>query len=109
MIAASTPFVTGQPFTLYFNGKTWKDGIAGVTIHHLNQQLSIDLKFRDLVPMGPAMRITKCRGNVIVDLDGKAATSALLQQIRIQQSTEYYLGIYDMVYDDYKPEVSHKI
>ncbi|RKP10961.1 hypothetical protein THASP1DRAFT_27270 [Thamnocephalis sphaerospora] len=119
-IAASTPFVTGLPYTIYFNGKTLQDGAAGVAIRGMSTkqsthfaeehcaisvgQLSASRSFARLSPLGNAMRITRCRGNVIVDLDGKSAAGMLLAYHQAQAKSkqdsaptlapEYYLGVY---------------
>ncbi|KAI9597060.1 hypothetical protein BDF19DRAFT_435687 [Syncephalis fuscata] len=104
-VAALTPFVTGLSHTLFYNEQVTESGIVGAAITYNSSEDSVPVtrSFPGLQPLGNPMTITRCRGNVIVDLDDKAAISTLLTHYRSMdtsqklksETTEYYIGVYN--------------
>ncbi|KAG0193568.1 hypothetical protein DFQ28_004460 [Apophysomyces sp. BC1034] len=99
LIGASTPFVNGNPYTLFYKNQMMSAGMAGFAVYG-NTLSSLDLDHAQLQPLGKPMTITRCRGNIILDLDEAGATGLLLELIRqgksaqISKDEEFYLGVY---------------
>jgi small ligand-binding sensory domain FIST len=75
-----TPFVTGVPYTLYMKDKIASGGLFGVVLRNVNtkSKSKINLEYPGLKPFGEPMKITSCRGNVILTLDEGSAARHLL-------------------------------
>jgi small ligand-binding sensory domain FIST len=59
MISASTPFFSGRPFSLIYNGEWHSTGAVGVRIY----TKAIDMKYTipsGFKPMGQPMMVTEC-------------------------------------------------
>ncbi|KAI7871472.1 hypothetical protein BDF14DRAFT_1761388 [Spinellus fusiger] len=102
IVGASTPFVNGNPYTLFYQDQLMGAGIAGfATYTTKSEALSyIKIEHPSLLPIGKPMHITRCRGNIILDLDQAGATGLLLELIKNKQNSliskdeTFYLGIY---------------
>ncbi|KAJ8664027.1 hypothetical protein O0I10_000305 [Lichtheimia ornata] len=100
IIGASTPFVTGNPFALFCQQEMLSAGMVGFAAYDNNMGQDISIEHPSLETLGEPMTITRCRGNIILDLDQAGATGLLLELIkqgqsaRIAKDQEFYLGIY---------------
>ncbi|KAG0142924.1 hypothetical protein CROQUDRAFT_661866 [Cronartium quercuum f. sp. fusiforme G11] len=84
LIAASTPFETGRPCTLFRDGWIGNDGAVGVAL--VNKAASTPVArpkayYHGLEALSKAMRVTAARGNIILTLDEKNAAQALMASI----------------------------
>ncbi|KAI8388614.1 uncharacterized protein BYT42DRAFT_560686 [Radiomyces spectabilis] len=114
IIGASTPFLTGQPYTLFYQGKAMGAGIVGLASYRKDNP-SLTVIHHGLEKMGEPLKITRCRGNVILDLDQAGATGLLLDLLhsgpsgKPKKDEEFYLGVYpagDTQLDDAKLSVN---
>ncbi|KAL0075326.1 hypothetical protein J3Q64DRAFT_1648645 [Phycomyces blakesleeanus] len=102
IISASTPFVNGNPYTLFYQDQLMDAGITGFASYSQKkvQADNISVEHVALQTMGKTMKITRCRGNIILDLDQAGATGLLLELIQNKQNAliskdeTFYLGIY---------------
>ncbi|KAJ3415770.1 hypothetical protein HDV05_004234 [Chytridiales sp. JEL 0842] len=80
IVATMTPFSTGLPQTLYSTKKTLSQGLLGLVISPpLEKKLNVGMTNGTLEPFSDWMRITNCRGNVILTLDDAFAARSLLK------------------------------
>jgi small ligand-binding sensory domain FIST len=97
IIGASTPFVTGTPYTLFNSKKMMGSGIVGFASYG-NAIKDMKISHAALEKMGEPVTITRCRGNIILDLDEGGATGLLLRLIqggpKLSKDEEFYLGVY---------------
>ncbi|KAJ1970265.1 hypothetical protein H4R35_005955 [Dimargaris xerosporica] len=87
LIGAPTPFVTGLPFTLFSDHTVLSSGVVGVALTRTGLG-STTACHPSLEPVGPWMKILRCRGNVIVELEG-LHPSRLEKQLR-EQTMAYH-------------------
>ncbi|KAJ7288536.1 hypothetical protein C8J57DRAFT_1280598 [Mycena rebaudengoi] len=80
LIAASTPFVTGRPFTLFRNDKIYDSGAVGVAVKH--PKSNVQVKFLGMKPLSSPMVVTQAEGNLVISLDYKNPTQLLLAAIK---------------------------
>lgn len=96
IIGASTPFVTGTPYTL-FTDSFVESGVVGFAAFNPTQS-KVSVQHASLQKIGEPLKITRCRGNVILDLDQAGATGLLLQLIhkdrKPTKDEEFYLAVY---------------
>lgn len=59
MICSSTPFITGRPFTMFFNDKVYSEGAVGVAVSGVPHSLHVDFP-PNLKPVTPEVTITRC-------------------------------------------------
>ncbi|KAF9110095.1 hypothetical protein BGX27_006775 [Mortierella sp. AM989] len=105
LLASSTPFITGRAVTMFYDGKIIQDGVLGVSvIRNIKDSNSgeskISVDYPSLAPLGPAMQITRCRGNIILELDESNATRLLLDQLKsttLTKDKEYFLATSESV------------
>ncbi|ORX82404.1 hypothetical protein K493DRAFT_292355 [Basidiobolus meristosporus CBS 931.73] len=119
LIGSSTPFSTGRPTTLYLNDKVFSGGAVGVVISDSTKEIqkpALSLQFPSLRSLGSPMKITRCRGNVILELDEANATQLLLSSLQADQSymiskeVDMYLKIFSTEdIESSGPAVIHKI
>ncbi|KAI8356472.1 hypothetical protein B0O80DRAFT_447526 [Mortierella sp. GBAus27b] len=105
LLASSTPFITGQPVTMFYDGQVVRDGVLGVSL--LFQQnssssspSSTTVDYPTLAPLGQAMQITRCRGNIILELDESNATRLLLDRLQattLTKDKEYFLATGELI------------
>ncbi|KAI8071524.1 hypothetical protein BC940DRAFT_316760 [Gongronella butleri] len=104
IVASSTPFVTGTPHWMYFQGTVVPAGTIGFASYASEKNtpatrapLPSSLAHPALEPMGAPVAITRVRGNVILDLDDQGATAMLLDLIHGAKHTNkdesFYLAI----------------
>ncbi|CEG71422.1 hypothetical protein RMATCC62417_07159 [Rhizopus microsporus] len=98
IIGSSTPFITGTPYTLFNNSSLMGSGIVGFASFGKQNKAQINIHHPALQKIGDPLRITRCRGNVILDLDQSGATGLLLKLInqdrRASKDEEFYLAVY---------------
>ncbi|KAF9897173.1 hypothetical protein BX616_006060, partial [Lobosporangium transversale] len=102
ILASSTPFITGKPVTMFYDGKIVQDGVLGVSIIKSVRNAATvtatsrtSISYPSMAPLGPAMRITRCRGNIILELDESNATRLLLDRLQtttLTKDKEYFLA-----------------
>ncbi|KAJ1977065.1 hypothetical protein H4R34_003731 [Dimargaris verticillata] len=101
LIGASTPFVTGLPFTLFSDRAVLSSGVVGVALTNAGLG-STNVCHPLLEPVGPWMKILRCQGNVIVQLEG-LHPSRLEKQLREQtmayddKETRLYAQVADQI------------
>lgn len=59
MICSSTPFITGRPFTMFFNDRVYSEGAVGVAISGVSQNFHVDFP-ANLQPITPELTVTRC-------------------------------------------------
>ncbi|KAF9135637.1 hypothetical protein BGW39_001517 [Mortierella sp. 14UC] len=97
LMATSTPFITGRPVTMFYDGQLVQDGVLGVSILKTRkaQKEETSVTYPSMSPLGPAMQITRCRGNIILELDESNATRLLLDRLQattLTKDKEYFLA-----------------
>ncbi|KAI8595176.1 hypothetical protein EDD21DRAFT_420922 [Dissophora ornata] len=104
VLASSTPFITGRPVTMFYDGKVVQDGVVGVSVVKEVKKKAGEsddgksktfVEYPSLAPLGPAMQITRCRGNIILELDESNATRLLLDRLQtttLTKDKEYFLA-----------------
>ncbi|KAI8148353.1 hypothetical protein BJV82DRAFT_663733 [Fennellomyces sp. T-0311] len=99
VIGSSTPFITGEPYALFCQEEMLGGGIVGFASYN-DVPVDVQVNHSALETLGEPLTITRCRGNIILDLDQAGATGLLLaliqqgQSARIAKEQEFYLGIY---------------
>ncbi|KAF9277404.1 hypothetical protein BGZ68_009320 [Mortierella alpina] len=102
LMASSTPFITGRPVTMFYDGKLVQDGVLGVSLvkkagshKHIEGATRTSVEYPSMAPLGPAMQITRCRGNIILELDESNATRLLLDRLQattLTKDKEFFLA-----------------
>ncbi|KAG0030823.1 hypothetical protein BGZ82_007284 [Podila clonocystis] len=99
LLASSTPFITGKPVTMFWNGQLVQDGVLGVSIvkdtSKETKKSVTTVEYPSMSTLGPAMQITRCRGNIILELDESNATRLLLDRLQattLTKDKEYFLA-----------------
>lgn len=61
LMASSTPFITGRPVTMFYDGQLVQDGVLGVSIlkRPAAKQETTSVAYPSMSPLGPAMQITR--------------------------------------------------
>ncbi|KAF8886096.1 hypothetical protein CPB85DRAFT_1336656, partial [Mucidula mucida] len=77
LIATSTPFITGRPFTLFRNNDIHDSGAVGLALNH-RPRLTYTLDFLGLSALSEPMTVTQSEGNLVNTLDGRNPTQLLL-------------------------------
>ncbi|KAK3831169.1 MAG: hypothetical protein J3R72DRAFT_247827 [Linnemannia gamsii] len=97
LMASSTPFITGRAVTMFYDGQLVQDGVLGVSILKTKkaEKDETTVSYPSMSPLGPAMQITRCRGNIILELDEANATRLLLDRLQattLTKDKEYFLA-----------------
>ncbi|KAJ7696020.1 hypothetical protein B0H17DRAFT_1054600 [Mycena rosella] len=80
LFAASTPFITGRPVTLFKGDKIYESGAVGVALR--NSKATADVQFLGMKPLSSPMVVTRAEGNLVISLEDKNPTQLLLTAIR---------------------------
>ncbi|KAI7905933.1 uncharacterized protein BX663DRAFT_540603 [Cokeromyces recurvatus] len=100
LIGASTPFVTGEPYCLFRGEEIMGSGIVGFASYGAQQLQDMKVCHTAMEKLGKPMKITRCQGNVILDVEAGGATGLLLQLIQhcgpLSKDEEFYAGIYPL-------------
>ncbi|KAH8549992.1 hypothetical protein BGW37DRAFT_88754 [Umbelopsis sp. PMI_123] len=97
LIGSSTPFITGMPYTLFYNEKVLSGGTIGFVTSSV-PKIRSSVQHHALETLGSPMTVTRCRGNIILDLDETSATGLLLDLLnkghnaKISKDKEFYLA-----------------
>ncbi|CAG8552882.1 14992_t:CDS:2 [Rhizophagus irregularis] len=98
-------FPTSQPFSLFHNNNIFSRGTIGVALtaespNEFKNQFQIE--HPSLSTIGDPLKITSCRGNIILKLDGTNPTKLLLDKLQfvddknfLSKETELYIGLYN--------------
>lgn len=78
ILAAQTPFITGLHNTLFWEGGFKEKGTVGIM---LRDKVSIQCETSQLYPISERLNVTKCQGNIILEVDGKLASSFLVKKV----------------------------
>ncbi|KAG0338032.1 hypothetical protein BG004_007391 [Podila humilis] len=118
LVASSTPFITGKPVTMFYGNKVVQDGVVGVSIVKSKKHIkhggdtkeatatttaaetdmdtaTVTVEYPSMSTLGSAMQITRCRGNIILELDESNATRLLLDRLQattLTKDKEYFLA-----------------
>lgn len=85
LIAAQTPFLNGHPFTLFYNGAIIDGGSVGIA---MSRKISSKTDYSCLYSLSSEpMKITKCQGNIILELDGVRASNKLVSEVYSDKAT----------------------
>ncbi|GBC03083.1 hypothetical protein RclHR1_04990006 [Rhizophagus clarus] len=106
IIGTSTPFLTGQPFSLFHNDNIFSRGTIGVALSAESTNTfknQFQIEYPSLSTIGDPLKITSCRGNIILKLDGTNPTKLLLDKLQLvddkkilsSKETELYIGLYN--------------
>ncbi|KIJ54792.1 hypothetical protein M422DRAFT_64026 [Sphaerobolus stellatus SS14] len=79
LIASSTPFITGHPYTLFYGDNVCASGAVGVALKTPTAEPTI--AYHGLVPLSSPMRVTKSEGNLIYELDHSNPAQLLIDAI----------------------------
>lgn len=113
LFASSTPFVTGRPYTLLFNGSVKSSGAVGLALSGGPRPvvqtafpglhaITTPLKVTQYVPLSSTKsphpsnsKKNRSEGNLVNELDGKNPTALLISAIEksIAKDDEFYLGV----------------
>ncbi|KAF8886103.1 hypothetical protein CPB85DRAFT_1420049 [Mucidula mucida] len=81
LIATSTPFITGRPFTLFHNSNIYDSGAVGLALIN-RPRLTSTLDFLGLSALSEPMTVTQSKGNLVNTLDGRNPTQLLLDALK---------------------------
>ncbi|KAI0049398.1 hypothetical protein FA95DRAFT_1538192 [Auriscalpium vulgare] len=84
LVASSTPFSTGLPFTLIENSSLHSSGAVGIALTS-GRRPSLMLQYPGLEEIAPPMTVTASDGNLIHGLDGSNPTKMLMSAIEQQK------------------------
>ncbi|PVF97624.1 hypothetical protein CPB86DRAFT_759770 [Serendipita vermifera] len=88
LIASSTPFITGRPFTLYHNGSFHSSGALGIALFNPSPKPRTDVRFSHLEPLGGPKTVSSASSNILYALDGQPAASILAQALALADRQE---------------------
>ncbi|KAJ7855889.1 hypothetical protein B0H14DRAFT_2753736 [Mycena olivaceomarginata] len=80
LFAASTPFITGRPVTLFKGDKIYESGAVGLALRHPEAHARV--QFLGMEPLCEPMLVTQAEGNLVISLNNKNPTQLLLAAIR---------------------------
>lgn len=93
LICSSTPFITGRPFTMFFDDRVYSEGAVGVAVSGIPHNFHVDFP-ANLRSITPQVTITSCEGNLINSLNGSNPAQMLLKGIEAA-------GIHNAKEDDF--------
>ncbi|TFY73718.1 hypothetical protein EWM64_g10294 [Hericium alpestre] len=99
LVASSTPFVTGRPFTLFHNGSSYSSGAVGMALSSTARP-SASTAFPGLRPITGDLTVTGSEGNLIQELNNKNPSQLLLDAIQKSgldgnsvKDHDFYIGV----------------
>ncbi|KAL4249277.1 hypothetical protein ABKN59_008404 [Abortiporus biennis] len=81
LVASSTPFVTGRPYTLFHESQIFSDGAVGICLESPNP-FNITSSFPNLHPLSKPLQVTMSEGNMVHSLDALDAAGLMLDLVR---------------------------
>ncbi|KAH9829639.1 uncharacterized protein C8Q71DRAFT_717897 [Rhodofomes roseus] len=111
LVASSTPFITGRPYTLFHGKSVYSSGAVGLCIHSSTPP-ELQVGFPGLQALTQPMVVTESEGNLILALDDKNPSRILLAAIesgknfsatddqsakllKIMKDDSFFLGVLD--------------
>ncbi|KAF8464317.1 hypothetical protein JB92DRAFT_2071761 [Gautieria morchelliformis] len=96
LIASSTPFITGRPFTLFYDDRIYSSGAVGVGLR-LPRRPTSTVNFHGLVPLSDPMKVSKSEGNLIHGLNHSSPSGMLVKALdadlrMAQKEDKFFLG-----------------
>ncbi|KAJ2211433.1 hypothetical protein EV179_005475 [Coemansia sp. RSA 487] len=89
VVGSQTPFVNGREYTLFADSHIHDSGMVGFAFARNGQHSSSALAVGEskvshcgLVPISDALRIVRCKGNVILELENGDAAHSLIASVR---------------------------
>ncbi|KAF8258886.1 hypothetical protein EI94DRAFT_1669339 [Lactarius quietus] len=94
LFASSTPFVTGRPYTLIFNGYVKSSGAVGLALSAGPRPVS-QTSFPGLRAITAPLKVTQSEGNLISELDNTNPTELLISAMEsgAAKDDEFYMGV----------------
>ena len=80
LIGAATPFLNGKPRTLFYRDQILTSGLIGIALKNTTK-LDMVLHSESLVPISSRLDISRCQGNIILELANQNATKTLLKYV----------------------------
>ncbi|KIY69331.1 hypothetical protein CYLTODRAFT_349720 [Cylindrobasidium torrendii FP15055 ss-10] len=81
LVATSTPFITGRPFTLFHGKDVHSSGAVGLALTDRPKATST-IEFTGLESLSEPMTVTQSEGNLVNLLDGRNPTQLLLTALQ---------------------------
>ncbi|KAJ3220019.1 hypothetical protein HDU67_007752 [Dinochytrium kinnereticum] len=88
ILGAMTPFATGIPHTLYYNGDVLSAGATALLLSFKKFKPSIKVGWPGLLNLGEKQKIMSCRGNMILSLDTGPAAKQLIKEVAAVPSAQ---------------------
>jgi small ligand-binding sensory domain FIST len=82
LITSKTPFINGKHHTIFYNDIIYESGTVGIAFENSSM---MEIKYEGVEAIGGVFEITKCRGNIILEIRGENASKMLVKQV--QEST----------------------
>ncbi|KAF8495724.1 hypothetical protein F5888DRAFT_1615424 [Russula emetica] len=99
LFCSSTPFVTGRPYTLIFNGSVTSSGAVGIALS-AGRRPTLRTAFPGLRAITPPLKVTRSEGNLVNELDNRNPTALLVSAIaesalvgKAGKDDAFYLGV----------------
>ncbi|KAH9979676.1 hypothetical protein BJV74DRAFT_780156 [Russula compacta] len=99
LFGSSTPFVTGRPYTLMYNGSVHSSGAVGIALS-AGTRPALQRAFPGLRAISPSLKVTASEGNLVHELDNRNPAAMLVSAIEESTLTgsaakddEFYLGV----------------
>ncbi|KAN0114252.1 hypothetical protein V8E52_006902 [Russula decolorans] len=99
LFCSSTPFVTGRPYTLIFNGSVSSSGAVGIALS-AGRRPTLRTAFPRLRAITPPLQVTRSEGNLVNELDNRNPTALLICAIeqsalvgKAGKDDAFYLGV----------------
>lgn len=92
IVGAQTPFINGRDFTLVKDTDTYSSGMAGFVF--TSQEMSVAIDYDGgLEPISQTLRIQRCKGNVVLDIEHADAAHMVIASARGRQDKRLYARI----------------
>jgi hypothetical protein len=78
-VGSRTPFINNQDYTLFYNDKIYDKGVLVLGTGSLTREVEIE---DALVPISKEFRVTKARGNIVLEVDDINATRELVRLVQ---------------------------
>lgn len=99
LFCSSTPFVTGRPYTLLFNGSASSSGAVGLALSG-GPRPALQRAYPGLRAITSPLEVTRSEGNLVNELDHRNPTAHLVSAIadsalsgEAAKEDEFYLGV----------------
>ncbi|KAJ1551268.1 hypothetical protein HK096_002063 [Nowakowskiella sp. JEL0078] len=94
LVGTRTPFVTGTPYTIFHNDDAYPSGFSGLAFKSkLSNKSIVSSGYPGLATLGNPLAITKCRGNIVLELENSNAMRHLLRSINLRHRPDSVHGV----------------